>query len=521
MALIVIIGLVVMSQDLVADGSSVGPDEEDFYETVEDSLAQLEATDFTAPRTYRLSLRMGCDSSFNNGIGCRAFTRLKGSTEKREILLLIDKDRGERNWADFIGGGVTFAGNGWRFTAGDFIVFFGRGLLITSPAVRAGFRWNLTVQPRSSLAQTAQENRNLRGIKFDFSYGPLIIGMFGSYSLRDAVLNSDGTVKRLSFSGVHDDSASQWSKNQLSQKLAGVVINYQGKKFKTGVGGYGANFDRNFSPEDSLGSFYGRTLGGLSVYAGYGNSSRFCEIEVAHSFPGGGAVAGQIGFDTAGIRVRISGTGYQASFFSPAGRIYSITGRRARFDLTGAVSYKLKFLQFGLDGNTYRDYTVDSIPARVNVHTSFEGKGYKIRCLLGRIYRLEQERSRRARLEMSTEGQRLRFGFLVEDEYADYTDGQGVLVALSSGIRIKEFGAQFAVSRFFISGSGVELTVSEPGTMRIGSSYSSRESGWRIVAAGYGRRDKIGRWAIKFGATRINFWKFDLSGQLELEASCD
>ncbi|MCL6465941.1 MAG: hypothetical protein K6T77_04195 [candidate division WOR-3 bacterium] len=521
MALIVIFSLCILPGELLDDMVPSSPDKEDLYETLEDSLAQQEDLSSALPRSYRLLLRMGYDSFPANGVNCRAFTRIRGFTKEREIVLLVDKDRGENNWMDFIGGGVSLSGEKWRFTAGDFLLSFGCGLILTAPSARISFLGNLGPESKSSLAQTAQENRNLRGIKVSYNFGFFTGTVFGSYTLRDAVLNSDGTVQKITFSGVHD-SASQINKNQLGQKLVGGMANYQGRVLKLGVAGYGVNFDRPFSPRDTLESFYGRTMGGLSLYAGYGNNSRYGDIEVAQSFTSTSrrAVAGRLGFDTNKIRVQIRGTIYQSRFFSPAGRIYSLTGRRERFDLSGNISYKLKYIQFGLSGNTQRDYLVDSIPARININAAFQNNGIEIHCLLGRIYRMEQERSRRARVEVSTKWRRARFGLLVEDEYADYSGGQGLLVSLSSGMKIGNFGTDFAVSRFIISGRGVGLTVREPGAMRIGSSYSSNNSAWRIAIAGYWRQQKVGRLGIKLGAVYTEVWKFDLNGQFELEAKC-
>lgn len=505
-------------QDLLRAEYFLGPDEEDFYEAIEDSLAQLETGAYQVPRVYRFLLRAGSDSLSGGLVGARGFVRLRGCTERRELVLLIDKDKDEKDWADFISGGVSFANDKWRLSVGDFVAFFGRGLILSAPSLRAGFRWNLFIEPKGSLAQTAQENRNLRGVRLDYSFGSLGTAVFGSYALRDALLNSDGTVYKLSFSGVHDRSSIV---NKVGQKLVGGFVNYHFKKIKIGGAGYWIKYDEQFSPPDSLWSFYGQTLGVLSCCFVLGNAFRYWEMEVARSSSGAMAAGVQAGLDTVGIRARVGGTVYQARFFSPAGRVYSLTGRHARFDLNGKIDYKLKLFQFGLEGNTQRDYLTDSIPARLDVTAAFEYNGIQIRCFLGRIYRMEQERYRRARVEINTKRSRTEIGLLIEDRYADFSDGQGVLIVLNTRVKVVGLDTHFAVSRFIILGSGVLMTVPEPGVMRLMSGYSSRKSGWRFVFAGYLRRDKVKRVGFKFGASKTDGWKFDLSGQLELEAKCD
>lgn len=505
-------------QDLLQAEYFPGPDEEDFYEAIEDSLAQLETGTSQVPRFYRFLLRVGSDSLSGGTVGTRGFARLRGYTERRDLVLLIDKDKGESDLVDFIGGGVSFRNDKWRLSVGDFLVSFGRGLILTAPSLRAGFRWNLIIEPKGSLAQTAQENRNLRGVRLDYSSGSFGTAIFGSYALRDALLNPDGTVYKLSFSGVHDRSSIV---NKVGQKLVGGFGNYQFKKIKIGGAGYWIKYDAQFLPPDSLWSFYGQTLGVLSCYFGLGNAFRFWEMEVARSSSGAMAAGVQVGLDTVGIRARVSGTVYQARFFSPAGRVYSLTGRHARFDLNGKIDYKLKPFHFRLEGNTQRDYQADSIPARIDVAAGFENNKIQIRCFLGRIYRMEQERYRRARVEVNTKLSRTEIGLLIEDRYADFSDGQGVLVGLNTGVKIAGFGCDLVVSRFIILGSGVLMTVPEPGTMRLMSGYSSRKSGWRFACASYLRSRMGKRLGFKFGVSKTAVWKFDLSGQLELEAQCD
>ncbi|MGQ9678581.1 MAG: hypothetical protein ACUVUD_04795 [bacterium] len=518
MAVILFFWLGVMVQDLLIEDYFVSPDEKDLYEAIEDSLVQLETQGFYSPRIYRFLLRAGVDSFPVTRTNTRGFARFKGHAEKRDFILLIDKDKCERNWADFIGGGISLANNKWRLSLGDFLVSFGCGLILTTPSLRAGFRWNLVFDQKSPLAQTAQENRNLRGIRVDYQHGRFFTAFLGSYSLRDALLNSDGTVFKLSFSGVHDSSSML---NKVGQKLAGALIDYKFKEVSIGGAGYWVNYDQQFSPPESVWSFYGQTLSVASCHARLGNSFRFVGIELARSSSGSMAAGVHAGLDTVGIRAGISGTVYQARFFSPAGRVYSLTRRYARSDLNGKISYKLKIFRFALEGNSYRDFVIDSIPARLDLSIGLENNETQIRVFLGRIYRMEQERFRRARTELVTKWRQVKIKLLIEDRYADFSNGRGVLLSLNTGVKIAGLGGDFAVSRFIIGGSGVLLTVPEPGTMRMMSGYSSDKSGWRFVLASYLRTGKSGRMGCKIGASKTERWEFDLSGQLELEANCD
>jgi hypothetical protein len=84
---------------------------------------------------------------------------------------------------------------------------------------------------------------------------------------------------------------------------------------------------------------------------------------------------------------------------------------------------------------------------------------------------------------------------------------------------IQEFGQVelgFTAARLAISGSGVTMYLHEPGAGRIGSSYSTSVSCWRL-SAGCGVR--FGRW-LRLGLKAGCAWKpqpvLDGAAQLEL-----
>ncbi len=517
MELIILILLGVLPLELTPDFSLVTPDDEEIYEVMEDSLRKREQGDSSHVREYRLLLRMRNDTIKPELKTMPVFLRLCGSEVGREMVLLLEKDKGERSLMDFIGGGISIKTGVWRFSFGDFLAGFGRGLILALPYERSGLNSSQFIsESKSTLPKSAQENRNLRGARADLHLANLGVTFLGSYSLRDAILNPDGSVARLSFSGVHRDSATEAVRNQVGQFLSGVSLRYiKSSIFQGGVCAYSTIFTRSFSPKDSTVSFFGRNLGVGSIYFAINHSSKQLDLEVARSIPGGVAATANINVSEGGIKTRISGTVFQSRFFSPAGRKYNINQARSRLEVNGNIEYKKGALKLGISGNTYRDYFTDSVPARLLGSFEYNFGVPEIRVRLGRLYRMEMERSRFTDVEALINHRDMLFKLLLRDQYLDYSSGRGILLALAVKKKLNKGELSFNVARFLISGTNMTITVPESGSMRIESSYSSRTSAWRLSLAGGYRWSKFGRLGMKVGVVHHGSLLFDWATQLE------
>jgi hypothetical protein len=103
------------------------------------------------------------------------------------------------------------------------------------------------------------------------------------------------------------------------------------------------------------------------------------------------------------------------------------------------------------------------------------------------------------------------------DVYPERSSSRGAMAAvrLTRGFGFADLGV--AAARLAVSGTGVTMYLSEPGAGRIGSSYSTGVSAWRL-SAGCGVR--IGRW-LRLGLKAGCAWKpqavLDGAAQLVLE----
>ncbi|MEO0070636.1 MAG: hypothetical protein ABIK39_00920 [candidate division WOR-3 bacterium] len=498
-----------MPIELIPDGG-VNPDDEAVYETLEDSLI---APYLRANVRRSILFRIRGDSFFSGMKGYASFIRANFLADGKEACLILEKDKGEKSPADFIGGGFSYNWKQWRITAGDFLAHFGTGLILTTPYSRSGLNLSGSAEKKKSLPNSAQENRNLRGIRVDWVSQKWSVVALGSYSPRDARLNPFGTVERLNFSGIHNDSASCAERKQVAQGLGGMLLCYSGLNVHTGISLQGIRFNRIFAPKDSTASFFGQNLAGLSFYCRYGSENKTGELELAHSFPGNGAGMVRFKLNESGINALFTGTVYQKRFFSPAGRRYALTNNKERVELRGTLGYHKGALKLALTGNTYRDYSVDSIPARLEIKTGYESRVLAIKLVLNRTYRLEQSRTRAAKVVISTNWDLIQLQFLFCDEYPEWTIGRGRAVSLNAEVDRNWGKLALGIGWIDISGKGVRVSIPESGPMQIGTSFSSYQSALRLSVCGTLRVIRLRQFAAKLGLTRKDHWQTDIGLQ--------
>jgi hypothetical protein len=343
--------------------------------------------------------------------------------------------------------------------------------------------------------------------------------LLGSYAGRDARLNGDGSVSRLVGSGLHDDSTSLAGRNAVHEATAGLSASYHGSRAGVGFVVEHSQYSRAFAPQDSAGSFAGNQLLVAGVNAECRTGHYELGVEMAGS--GGSGLAGA--FDVTGgwpdFDTRFSLRGRQARFFVPHGRWTSLANTKDRLDASGRLRWHHAGSSVSLSGNTYRDFELDSVPAKLELRLGQELSMLDMALSLGMRYRLDQEPSRTARAELGARAGRATTARLVlADAYPVRSDSRGAMAAilLTQGFGSAELG--LAAARIAVDGTGVTMYLHEPGAGRIGSSFSSSVSCWRL-AAGCGIR--IGRW-LRLGVKAGCAWKpqavIDGAAQLEIDS---
>jgi hypothetical protein len=462
--------------------------------------------------------RAAADSVGSGSGGLEMLDRLELRSGRTRVVALTEKDRGESSAFDFLSAGAESRIGRFRITLGDFVTGFGQGLVFSAPQWRSSLMDGTDRAGRAMrLLGSAAEGSYLRGGAVEVPAGRLSVSLFGSYAGRDARLNADGTVARLVGSGVHDDSAALAGRNAVSEATAGFSTSYRGGRFRAGfVAGY-SRYSRLFAPLDSVSSFAGRDLSVAGVHAECDLGHYELGAEVAGSSGMGLAGALQLTGDWQDFASRIVFRGRQARFFAPHGRWLSVTGTKDRLDASARFAWHHAGSSVTLSGNTYRDFELDSVPARLGLRLGQELGRLDLGLTVGVRYEAEQERTRTARAEIGARAGRATTARLVlADVYPERSESRGAMAAILLTQRLGGSELELMAARIAVDGSGVSMYLHEPGAGHIGSSFSTGVSCWRLAAGGGVRFGRCLRLGLKAGCA----WKpravVDAAAQLEL-----
>lgn len=461
--------------------------------------------------------RIGADSVLDNA-RLRNFNRLEIRSGRARVTVLTERDPGEVSAFDFISSGAEFRTGRIRVALGDFAAGVGQGLVFTAPHWRSSLLDGSDRASRTvNLLNSAVEGSYLRGGAVEARAGRWNVCMLGSFAGRDARLNEDGTVARLTGSGVHDDSASVASRNAVYEATAGLVTSYRVERAGAGVVAGYSRYTRSFAPADSVSSFAGRDL----IAAGANATCRFSHyelgVEVAGSARSGLAGALELTGDWQDFDSRVAIRGRQARFFAPHGRWSGLTGTRDRLDASGRLAWHHGGSSVSLGGNTYRDFELDSVPARLNLRLGQEFGRLDLVLALGFRYEAEEERHRTARAEIGARISReTAMRLVLADVYPEKSSSRGMMTVVRLTRKLRSADLGMAAARIAVSGPGVTMYLSEPGAGRIGSSFSTSVSAWRLAVGCGVRLDRWLRLGLKAGCA----WKpqavIDGAAQLEL-----
>ena len=467
-----------------------------------------------------LLARAATDSVQAGTTELRMLNRLDFQSGQVRVTALTEKDAGEASVFDFISAAKELRIGRTRGVLGDFTAGFGQGLVFSAPHWRSSLldgpgRSNQSIR----LLSSPVEGSYLRGGAFEATAGRWNGLVLGSYTGRDARLNADGTVERLVGSGVHDDSAALAGWNAVREATAGFCAGYRGNQAGVGLSAGYSRYNRTFAPAGSVSSFAGNELFAAGVNAGCRLEHYELGAEMAGSSGRGLAGAFEMTGGWTAVDARVSLRGRQSRFFAPHGRWSSLTGTRDRLDASTRLGWHRAGSSVSVSGNTYRDFELDSVPARLELRLGQEIGKLDLALAMGLRYEAEQEPRRTAKAEVGVRlapGTRARV--VLADVYPEKSTSRGTMAALllAHGLGSADMGVTAA--RTAIDGTGVTMYVPEPGAGRIGSSFSSSVSCWRL-AAGYGvriaRRFHLG---LKAGCN----WKpqavFDGAAQLELNS---
>ncbi len=295
--------------------------------------------------------------------------RLYGRSGKQVSFgLLTDKDRGERNFADFTAAYVDISGAPFmdRVVLGHYRPGFPMGLMFSRSS------WTLSPPrfPRSKHRSPVgysllNEDGSLFGLFLEKSFGSFRTSVFASNSARDAKVDSLGTVVALREGGIHVTENELSGKDALSEKAIGANLSWRPSanaffdislcsidfsrelELRYGTGGFTRFSGRKL---DSFGLSFGTSTSHLDLFGGMASNS------------GGshGAIFGAE-LDYERVNIYILARTYDPGFMSPYGSGYSVYGDAGN--------------EFGILFDAEFKSDVGEISARFDQYGRFWGKG--------------------------------------------------------------------------------------------------------------------------------------------------
>jgi hypothetical protein len=298
---------------------------------------------FESPLRYGLQAGSNPKDTLNGkaylGSPPKTYARLRLATDNIELTGILEKDIGEKSFADFASLGlmIRYVAQAKSFSVrsvmlGDFILGFGEGLVFAptydiskSPEVILPAVKNLSgVSPYLS---TTEQNF-FRGAATELGYKDFSLVLFGSRNQFDAAtdsLNGQSIFTSLNFSGYHRTATEIANEDAVTETAYGFHAAWD-KAFGTvrshvGVTSYNAAYNKSFQPTDALYNafrFRGDHVNVSSVDATL-QAERFCLFgEAATSSSGGGAyLVGILAELASGIQTVVSLRDYSKDFYSP------------------------------------------------------------------------------------------------------------------------------------------------------------------------------------------------------------
>lgn len=306
-----------------------------------------------------------------------------------------EKDKEEKNVLDFLSLSIEYRRKSLKIICLDYRLHFGNGLLFSHPYAYSVSEKYLYSTHRGIKPQNMFSEANiLRGIAlskcFIFYGDTLNIYGFSALSFIDAKIEN-GNVISVYYSGLHTTPEEISYKNALREAITGARIEFKNKKHGIGITGYLSKFSHPFSPKDSLYSFYGKELTGISI-DGFLFAENFLSVaEFAKSSPGGYAMLYYGKFKKDNFKGGFY-AGYREKLYTPHGRYYGLKNRYPV--LWGGYSFSHSFekIKIYFYGSGYRNFMYKNIPFYVKVEIQRKEDTGPVSFYIKRSFYFEEDR---------------------------------------------------------------------------------------------------------------------------------
>jgi hypothetical protein len=311
------------------------------------------------------------------------------------------------------------------------------------------------------------------GIGYIRKFNPIeITGIILSNYYEAQVIN--GTVKELYFTRTENPSTNIKIRENLLGARASYLI---GNRHKLNLNWYYTEFQLPWAPEDSINSFYGRSLSLMSLTYINHHKNYYALCELAHALKYGWGISNQFIADWRVFKINFSLYFQEKNFFSPHSRWRSLIARKDQTSWAANFSYKNQPLQLTFLARTRNLVVEETIPTEIRI--LIEHTNSKFRNTLGLRKVFENERSK-------SYGTKLTFGYSLtsswetimsfEDLYKTNSQDNGYLFMVGTSYNSRRFRLQLRTYYFNNTSSRITISSYEP----IRNNFIFRAPGIRI-----------------------------------------
>jgi hypothetical protein len=178
--------------------------------------------------------------------------------------------------------------------------------------------------PAAGLSVASSESARLTGLDFTQAFGFLRIECFAARNRWDATPNQDSTIRSITYSGQHDDSASQANRDRLREDIAGARLGFRTEKLRVNLNGYANGYDKTISSGATTPGFEGRSIQVISLDASSQITDYVLGLEAANSLGHGWAGSLDLTGDWERLQTRLMVSYLPKAFYSPHSRSRSM-----------------------------------------------------------------------------------------------------------------------------------------------------------------------------------------------------
>jgi len=248
------------------------------------------------------------------------------------MYVLVEKDPGEKRWADFAAFYLRWQGRVWplEIVVGDVRPGWGQGVVFGRAAARRGTPFPAFRRDSEKIDyRSSGENGAVRGLAFYYRGRRFVTVLVAGRAQLDARVDEMGKVTSLPESGVHVTVGEVAGRKQLQSRVGAWRGRYLGEHLQVGASVQEVRFEREVDLRrtgKTPWAFHGRRQGLMAVDARYDGGTWRQVLEVGANERGKWGGVGVLRLELGRLRIASVVRHYDAGFHSFYGGASSATG---------------------------------------------------------------------------------------------------------------------------------------------------------------------------------------------------